>query len=241
MSPSSFSRTVPRSGAALCSAGSLGLVPPLLSSYCGTPTSCSPTGLARGAFARQFRLTTEKAGPPQFLGVPRFACSGLRPRRNLPEQASGASPLRLALSMLPSDLSVSSASATKAVSGSNSTACRLAVYASCRSLPSAHARLASGWQPCLVRAGLIPAGPLTWFQSSIGSYMIHLQDEACLSAQKAGFAPYCAAQSPLPNPLEQQSRSLGRRRASGAGGARCEARASCRAAGSGWRRVPVQR
>jgi hypothetical protein len=45
MSRSSFPRSVPLSAAALCSAGSLGLVRLLLSSYCGTPTSCFPSSL----------------------------------------------------------------------------------------------------------------------------------------------------------------------------------------------------
>jgi hypothetical protein len=42
MSLPSFPRSVPTSGAALCSAGSLGSVPPLRRSYCGTPTSRRP-------------------------------------------------------------------------------------------------------------------------------------------------------------------------------------------------------
>jgi len=45
MSRPSFPRSVPLSGAALCSAGSLGLVRQLRSSYCGTPTSCFPSSL----------------------------------------------------------------------------------------------------------------------------------------------------------------------------------------------------
>jgi hypothetical protein len=49
MSLSSFPRSVPRSGAALCSTGSLGLVPQRLCSYCGTPTSRSPASLTHCA------------------------------------------------------------------------------------------------------------------------------------------------------------------------------------------------
>ncbi len=53
-SPSSVSRpsfphAVPCSGAALCSAGSLGSVPQRLRSYCGTPTSRSTTSLTLSA------------------------------------------------------------------------------------------------------------------------------------------------------------------------------------------------
>jgi hypothetical protein len=51
-----------------------------------------------------------EAGAPKFLGDPRHTCPGHRPRWSLPEQASAASPLRLALSVLPSEPSDSSAS-----------------------------------------------------------------------------------------------------------------------------------
>ena len=72
----------------------------------------APPPCSRIALARRFRLSTEDAGSPKFLGDPCRACPGLRSRRSLPEQASGASPLRLALSVLSSEPSVSSTSAT---------------------------------------------------------------------------------------------------------------------------------
>ena len=56
------------------------------------------------------------------------------------------------------------------LSGPDSAACVLAVYASCRSLPSAHARLAFGWRPCLGRAGIQPAGSRSWFQYVLVTY-----------------------------------------------------------------------
>jgi hypothetical protein len=182
MSRSSFPRSVLCSGAALCSAGSLGGVRLLLSSYCGTPTS----RVARVAgFSLRFTvpLLNGNTGSPKFLGNPRHACPALRLRRNLPEQASGTSSLRFALSVLPSESWASSASATAKISEPNHAACVLAVYASCRSLPSAHARLASGWRPCLGRAGFEPAELLTWFLSCL-AHMTHLQDEAVLGAPK---------------------------------------------------------
>jgi hypothetical protein len=151
----------------------------LLSSYCGTPTSRF-TRAPRFSLDTRFRLSTAWAGSPKFLGNPCHTCPALRLRWNLPEQASGTSSLRLALSVLPSELWASSASTTSKISEPNHAACVLAVYASCRSLPSAHARLASGWRPCLGRAGFEPAELLTWFLSCL-AHMTHLQDEACLA------------------------------------------------------------
>jgi hypothetical protein len=182
MSRSSFPRSVLCSGAALCSTGSLGSVRLLLSSYCGTPTS----RVARVArFSLRFAVPSSdgKTGSPKFLDNPRRTCPALRLRWNLPEQASGTSSLRFALSVLPSESWDSSASTTSKISEPYHAACALAVYASCRSLPSAHARLASGWRPCLRRAGLEPAGLLTWFLSCL-AHMTHLQDEAVLGAPK---------------------------------------------------------
>ena len=185
MSRSSFPRSVLCSGAALCSAGSLGSVRLLLSSYCGTPTSRSAR-VARFSLHFAVSSSDDETGSPKFLGSPRHACPALRLRWNLPEQASGTSSLRLALSVLPSEPLASSASTTANISEPNHAAYVLAVYASCRSLPSAHARLASGWRPCLGRAGFEPAGLLTWFLSCL-AHMTHLQDEAVLGAPKGIF------------------------------------------------------
>ena len=151
-------------------------------------------------FVRRFRLSAEETGSPKFLGNSCHTCPALRLRWNLPEQASGASPLRLALSVLPSELSDSSASTTAQISEPNHAAYVLAVYASCRSLPSAHARLASGWRPCLGRAGLEPAELLTWFLSCL-AYMTHLQDEALLGARRwIGVSPFAARCASPANP-----------------------------------------
>ena len=178
MSRSSFPRSVPCSGAALCSTGSLGMVRRLLGSYCGTPTSRLHAPLASWLRGRASVLATGRSRAPKFLGDLRHTCHALRPRWNLLEQASGTSSLRLALSVLPSEPWASSASTTAKISGPNRAARLLAVYASCRSSPSAHARLASGWRPCLGRAGVQPARSLTWFLTR-SAYMVSPPGRGC--------------------------------------------------------------
>lgn len=69
MSLSSFLPTVPLPGAALCSAGSLGSVPQLPRSYCGTPTSRLPASLGFVAPLRSSGFP-ESARSPWFLGDP---------------------------------------------------------------------------------------------------------------------------------------------------------------------------
>jgi hypothetical protein len=72
MSPSSFPPTVPCPGAALCSTGSLGSVPPFRRSYCGAPTPRRPSHRASlpslGGTAAILR--TEATRAPRFLGNP---------------------------------------------------------------------------------------------------------------------------------------------------------------------------
>jgi hypothetical protein len=110
MSHSSFSRSVPCTGAALCSAGSLGPVPPLLRSYAALRLPASPPRSL--ALAQQFRLPTERTGSPKVPWQP----SPHMPRSSIPvestKQASGAVPLRLPSQMLPSTPSNVSASTT---------------------------------------------------------------------------------------------------------------------------------
>jgi hypothetical protein len=147
----------------------------------------------------------EETGAPKFLGNPCPACPVLRLRWNLLEQASGTSSLRFALSVSPSEPRDSSASTTDMISEPDHAACMLAVYASCRSLPSVHARLASGWRPCLRRAGLEPAELLILVSVLLG-YMTHLQDETLLGALEGPwslrqrtwtFAARCAHAPPI--------------------------------------------
>jgi hypothetical protein len=66
----SFLRVAPTPpGAALCSAGSLGSVPPLPRSYCGTPTSPAP-GDARFPRTAVPSSSLGDRRPPRFLGSP---------------------------------------------------------------------------------------------------------------------------------------------------------------------------
>jgi hypothetical protein len=136
-------------------------------------------------FARRFRPMTEVAGSPKFLGDLGHTCPVRRLRRILLRRAPGPQSLRWPFSVLPSGLPVPSASATYPISEPSSTACALAVYASCRSLPSAHARLASDWRPFLGRAGVLPARSLLLVSSVLG-YIVFLQVEACLAHGEGG-------------------------------------------------------
>jgi hypothetical protein len=168
MSRSSFPRSVPHFGAALCSAGSLGLVRPLHSSYCGTPTSCFPSS-----------LTSARSVVPPCSGEVRISQVPRRPSPHMPRSTTPVEPTRAGLrGFAPTSCSLGVAFQAlrlvglhkSHISGPDSAACVLAVYASCRSLPSAHARLAFGWRPCLGRAGIQPAGSLTWFLHVLVTY-----------------------------------------------------------------------
>ena len=135
-------------------------------------------------FARRFRVSTD-TGSPKFLGDPRHACPGLRSRRSLPEQASGASPLRLALSVLSSEPSDSSTSTTEPYFGIRfrGPRARCLRFVSVVTFRSSKTRFRLATLPC--RAGIQPAGSLTWFLSVL-AYMTHLQDEACLAHGEDG-------------------------------------------------------
>ena len=169
MSRPSFPRSVPLFGAALCSAGSLGVVRLLLSSYCGTPTSCFPSSLTtvRSLSGSALRRRNRSSQVPR------------RPSPHMPRSTTPVEPTRAGLrGFAPTSCSLGVAFQVprlvglhdSCLSGPDSAACVLAVYASCRSLPSAHARLAFGWRPCLGRAGFQPAGSLSWFRYILVTY-----------------------------------------------------------------------
>ncbi len=109
MSLPSFPRSVPTPGAALCSAGSLGSVPPLRRSYCGAPNSRRPD---RARFPRaDVPARAGTARPPRFLGNPCVRAlvadpggSGCR--------GPGRMPCALAVPMVPSASTIASASTT---------------------------------------------------------------------------------------------------------------------------------
>ena len=89
MSPSSFPPTVPCPGAALCSTGSLGSVPPCLRSYCGTPTSSFPASLARACSAVPALLHRRKLDLPSSSATLATHAPALRSRWNRWSRASG--------------------------------------------------------------------------------------------------------------------------------------------------------
>jgi hypothetical protein len=121
--------------------------------------------------ARWFRLAAEKSGSPKFLGDPRHTCPGQRPRWSLPEQASGASPLRLALSVLPSKPSDSSASTNPIFRGPiPQPACSLSTLRVGRYLPLTQDSLSAGGLALAERdfnpLGRLPGFCLFWLHDS---------------------------------------------------------------------------
>jgi hypothetical protein len=92
----------------------------------------------------------EGGGASQVPGEPPRTCPVLRPRRDRVRQASCGAATR------PSVRMTTSAPATLIISGLNSTARSLAVYASQCRLPGHHARLASGRWPSFAGRGLVP-------------------------------------------------------------------------------------
>jgi hypothetical protein len=134
-------------------------------------------------FARWFRLSAEKTGAPKFLGDPRHTCPGQRPRWSLPEQASGASPLRLALSVLPSKPSDSSASTNPIFRGPiPQPAGSLSTLRVGRYLPLTQDSLSAGGLALAEREfnplGRLPGFCMFWLHT-------HLQDEAYLAHEGA--------------------------------------------------------
>lgn len=120
-----------------------------------------------------------EARAPKFLGDPRHTCPGHRPRWSLPEQASGASPLRLALSVLPSKPSDSSASTNPIFRGPiPQPACSLSTLRVGRCLPLTQDSLSAGGLALAERdfnpLGRLPGFSTLWLHT-------HLQDEACLA------------------------------------------------------------
>ena len=159
MSLPSFPLTVPCPGAPFAPRGPYGLVPPLRHYYGALRRPARPARL-RLRSPQRFRLSTELTGTPKFLGDPRHACSGSSTPVESREQASGTMSLRVAPSMLPSELTASSASTTWIFRGPiPQPACSLSTLRD-SGRPEHRARLASDWRPCLGRAGVQPAGSL---------------------------------------------------------------------------------
>jgi hypothetical protein len=157
---------------ALRSTGSLGSVPPLLGYYDALrPPASPPRSLA---LARRFRLATERTGSPKFLGDPRHTCPGLRSRRSLRGRPPGLRPyawprrccLPRPLARRPPQLPHFGIQFR-----SLRARCLRFVATVARVLLHGHARLASGWRPCLGRAGVEPAGSRTRFPSACWHHM----------------------------------------------------------------------
>jgi len=132
MSPPSFPPTGPCTGAALSSAGSLGLVPLLHRSYCGTPTphrSSSPHFVSSfgGTPAPTAAGHRGSNGASQVPGDPSSTCPALRPRwTSVPGPCASS---RSSTSVLPSAC-CKRRRLHNDISELHHTACTLAVYAS---------------------------------------------------------------------------------------------------------------
>ena len=111
---------------------------------------------------------------PKFLGHPLVrTCPGSStPAEPREQDLRDRQSLRIAPPVLPSETTDSSASTTD-LSGPNSAAHALAVYASWSRSPvcflNDHARLASGWRSCLGRTGFLPAGSRNQVSARVGS------------------------------------------------------------------------
>jgi hypothetical protein len=159
MSLPSFPLTVPCPGAPFAPRGPSARFPRFVTTMARSDVPPAPLGFACARHPR-FRLSTELTGTPKFLGDPRHACSGSSTPVESREQASGTMSLRVAPSMLPSELTASSASTTWIFRGPiPQPACSLSTLRD-SGRPEHRARLASDWRPCLGRAGVQPAGSL---------------------------------------------------------------------------------
>ncbi len=160
---------------ALCSAGSLRFGSPASSLLRRAPTPRRPS---RRASLPSLSDTAaiqrpETARPPKFLGDP----PAYVPRLYGPGGTSGAGLPGLAVPTYRSSGVAFRADRLvgfhdENISGSSSAARVLAVYASQLGSPRDHARLASGWQPCLGRAGVVTRWvTLQGFSSLLWLYM----------------------------------------------------------------------
>ena len=172
---------------ALRSTGSLGSVPPLRRYYGALRLPAAPL-LASLALAITVPSLDGANGTSQVPRhpsprAPRFFDSGGISGAGPPGHAS----LRFAPSMLPSDLSASSASTTWTFrSPIPQLACSLSTLRD-PGCPRLHARLASGWRPCLGRAGVRPAGLRYKVSVTSGLHDVLLV-EACLAHRKPSEA-----------------------------------------------------
>jgi hypothetical protein len=185
MSRSSFLRSVPRSGAALCSAGSLGLVPQFLSSYCGTPTSRPPASLSHcaslgGSVFRRRKRELPSSSATLATHAPVYDSGGIyssRPRGFAPTSCSldvVFRPVRIVdFRHLKTDFGVQ-------LRGLRARCLRFVSVVTFRSRKT---RFRLTALPC--RAGLQPAGSLAWFPFLFLALHGFLQGEARLAHARA--------------------------------------------------------
>jgi len=171
-SRSSFPHEVPHSGAALCSAGSRGSVPPRHRSYCGTPTPCptAPLTFACAAVPPHRRRAQGLPSSSAFLAMHAQVFDPGRATR----QTSGDEPLPFASMVMPSAPSRTSASATSPFRDSiPRPACSLSTLRG-HGYPSdayGHARLASGWWSSLAGREFNPLKRCSRFRSGVWLHM----------------------------------------------------------------------
>jgi hypothetical protein len=170
-SPPSFPPTGPCAGAALSSAGSLGLVPLPHRYYCGTPT---PHRSSSPHFVSSFGGTPAPTAAghrgsnraSQVPGDPSCTCPALGPRwTSVPGLCASS---RSSTSVLPSVAGTTSAPTTIFRGSITRPAHSLSTLRS-QGRPLDHARLASGWWPALTgRATIsrVPLGSIVRFQFS---------------------------------------------------------------------------
>ena len=168
MSLPSFPLAVPCPGAPFTPRGPFGSVPPLRRYYDALRRPDAPLSLrlrSRLAVASLRRSTRDLPSSSATLAT---RAPALRPRRNLGSRPPGTTSLRLAPSVLPSEPTVSSASATCTFRGPiPQPACSLSTLRG-PGCPHRHARLASGWWPCPRRAGIQPAGSRNQVSARVG-------------------------------------------------------------------------
>ena len=179
VAPSSFPPTIPSPGAALCSPGSLGSVPLVLSSYCGTPTSDDHRSLRSSLASRLSPYHCDQSTDlPSSWAAPCLRAVLFDPG-GAEAHAVGTSSLPLAHLLLPSAFVTASATATD-ISRLIHTARMLAVYASPTTSPaSTQDSLPAGgtpWPDETVRSGLalgsirkFPVSAFPFLQASLGA------------------------------------------------------------------------
>ena len=167
MSPSSFPPTIPWPGAALCSTGSLGSVPPCPCSYCGAPTSPRPSRCARLPSRRATAAIQQRRRvdlPGSWGTLPYVPCS--QTPAGPPRQTIGRSALLLQRSGVAFRLFDGVGSRDFKHFGAPSHGPHARCLRFVAAVAGTHARLASGWWSSLAGRDFNPRVPLRGFRFS---------------------------------------------------------------------------